>query len=189
MVPRTSFKIIKVELSLDRKPNYSAKLSRSRPVPAFDFRTRSNPKSHRDHRTTRARLVYSAAAKILSLSAPSPTFSSAIYRCRRRNSLTRNRPLMYESCSNRNLFGIVTRRTWNFSVWYLSFLWHSARTRPGGGGGYGGTLTSSVRLRVTPCRRRRRRREGCALIQSAARPMLRRDNCVSLPRRRNDRIW
>lgn len=50
---------------------------------------------------------------------------------------------MYESCSNRNLFEIVTRRTWNLGVWYLSFLWYSARTRPG----LRGTLTSVVRLR------------------------------------------
>ena len=99
------------------------------PVPAFDFRMRSNPKFHRDHGTTQARLVYSAAAKILSRLHPPPTFSFAIHRYRRRNSLTRNRPLMYESCSNQNLFGVVTRRTWNFSVWYPSFLWHSARTR------------------------------------------------------------
>lgn len=102
------------------------------------------------------------------LSTPSPTFSSAIHRHRHRNSLTRNRPLMYESCSNRNLFGVVTRRTWNLGVWYLSFLRYSARTRPG----LRGTLTSVVRLRryitesAVSC-------EGCTLTR-VSRPTLRR---------------
>lgn len=105
-MPLSDSKIIsKVGLSLDRK----LKLSRPCLVSAFDFRARSNPIA------TIARLVYSAAAKTLSRLHLRP-FRPPSTGCRHRNSLTRNRPLMYESCSNRNLFGVVTRRTWNLGV-------------------------------------------------------------------------
>lgn len=69
---------------------------------------------------------------------------------------------MYESCSNRNLFGVVTRRTWNFSVLIpiVPVVLCTYST--------GGTEAHWPRRGALGFTPRRCRREGCALIQGAA---------------------